>query len=67
MDVKIAFLNRDINEEIYMVQPEGFVARDQKRKVEQFKTSCSLVTSKSNSSHYGRFKATGYHPDAVSF
>ena len=26
MDVKTAFLNRDLNEEIYMEQPEGFSA-----------------------------------------
>ena len=25
MDVKIAFLNRFIKEELYMMQPEGFV------------------------------------------
>ncbi|XP_074323850.1 uncharacterized protein LOC141660760 [Apium graveolens] len=39
MDVKIAFLNGDIYEEIYMEQPEGFVVPGQERKV------CRLVKS----------------------
>ena len=28
MDVKTVFLNGDLNEEIYMMQPKGFVAND---------------------------------------
>lgn len=39
MDVKTAFLNGDLNEEIYMEQPEGFVAPGKERKV------CKLVKS----------------------
>ncbi|KAK3018254.1 hypothetical protein RJ639_004489 [Escallonia herrerae] len=39
MDVKTTFLNGDLNEEIYMEQPKGFVAPDYKRKV------CKLVKS----------------------
>ena len=39
MDVKTAFLNGDLNEEIYMEQPEGFVAPGQEKKV------CKLVKS----------------------
>ena len=39
MDVKTAFLNGDLNEEIYMEQPEGFSAPGQENKV------CKLVKS----------------------
>ena len=39
MDVKTAFLNRDLEEEIYMDQPEGFVEPRQKSKV------CKLTKS----------------------
>ena len=39
MDVKTAFLNGDLDEEIYMEQPEGFTAPGQERKV------CKLVKS----------------------
>ena len=39
MDVKIAFLNRELEEEIYMDQPDGFVANGQEGKV------CKLLKS----------------------
>ena len=39
MDVKTAFLNGDIDETIYMVQPENFVSGDTKRMVFKLKKS----------------------------
>ena len=39
MDVKTVFLNGDLNEEIYMEQPEGFVLKGNENKV------CKLVKS----------------------
>ena len=39
MDVKIAFLNGDLDEEIYMDQPKGFVELGQESKV------CKLTKS----------------------
>ena len=39
MDVKTAFLNGDLDEEIYMEQPEGFATPGRERKV------CRLVKS----------------------
>jgi hypothetical protein len=33
MNVKIAFLNRELEEEIYMDQPDRFIAKGQERKV----------------------------------
>ena len=39
MDVKTAFLNGDLDEEIYMEQPEGFIIPGQEKKF------CRLVKS----------------------
>uniref|UniRef100_A0A2N9EWM8 Integrase catalytic domain-containing protein n=1 Tax=Fagus sylvatica TaxID=28930 RepID=A0A2N9EWM8_FAGSY len=39
MDVKIAFLHGDLEEEIYMVQPEGFEAKGKEHKVCRLKKS----------------------------
>ena len=39
MDVKTAFLNEDLEEEIYLEQPEGFIVSEQEQKV------CRLIKS----------------------
>ena len=39
MDVKTAFLNRELDEEIYIDQPDGFVVKGQESKV------CKLLKS----------------------
>jgi hypothetical protein len=39
MDVKTTFLNGELDEEIYMDQPEGFIADGQENKV------CTLIKS----------------------
>ena len=39
MDVKISFLNDELNDEIYMEQPKGFIVPSQEKKV------CRLVKS----------------------
>jgi hypothetical protein len=39
IDVKITFLNRELEEEMYMTQPDGFIVKDQEDKV------CKLLKS----------------------
>jgi hypothetical protein len=39
MDVKTAFLKGELDEEIYMDQPDGFIVKDEKQKV------CKLLKS----------------------
>ena len=43
MDVKTAFLNGDLEEEIYMVQPEGCVVPGQENKVCKLKKNLCMA------------------------
>ena len=52
MDVKTAFLNGDIDETIYMVQPEIFVSGDTKRMVYKLKKSIYELKQASRSWYY---------------
>ena len=59
MDVKTIFLNSDIDETIYMVQPENFVSGNSKNMICKFKkihlwiqTSVSIIVFQISSSDY---------------
>jgi hypothetical protein len=40
MDVKIAFLNRELEEEIYMTQPNGFVVKGKRIRCVHCRSLC---------------------------
>jgi hypothetical protein len=50
MDVKTAILNGELDEEIYIKQPDGFVASGQENKVCRLKKSPCMTSSKHQSS-----------------
>ena len=46
MDVKVTFLHRDIEEEIYMKNPKGFIIKRKEKLVYRFnKSLCGLIQS----------------------
>ena len=61
MDVKRAFLNGDINETIYMVQPENFVSREAKQMVSKLKKSIYGLKQASRQWYYK------FHQVVISF
>ena len=52
MDIKTAFLNGDIDEMIYMVQPENFVSGDAKQMVYKLKKSIYELKQASRQWYY---------------
>lgn len=50
MDIKIAFLNGELKEEVYMKQPEGFMVKGQENKV--YKLVKSLYRLKKSPKHW---------------
>jgi hypothetical protein len=42
MDVKTSFLHGDLEEEIYMKQPKGFVVKGKKERVCKMKSLCMV-------------------------
>ncbi|GJT16930.1 S-formylglutathione hydrolase [Tanacetum coccineum] len=78
MDVKTAFLNGDLHEDVYMAQPQGFKSKGQEHLVCKLKKSINglkqasrqwylkfdELMKKHNSSRSGRFKGT-YTSDEV--
>jgi len=61
MDVKIVFLNGDIDETIYMVQPENFVSGDPRNMVCKLKKSIYGLKQASHQCYYK------FHQVVVSF
>nr|GEV81156.1 hypothetical protein [Tanacetum cinerariifolium] len=55
MDVKTAFLNGDLDEEIYMKQPEGFVMPEHERKLEYSRAIGCLIYAMINTRPYIAF------------
>ena len=49
MDVKTAFLNGNLEEEIYMMQPKGFIAKNQEHMACKFKRSIHGLNQASRS------------------
>ena len=49
MDVKTAFLNGNLEEEVYMIQPEGFIAKNQEHMVYKLKRSIYRIEQASRS------------------
>ena len=49
MDVKTAFLNGNLDEEIYMMQPKGFIAKNQEHMVCKLKRSIYRLKQASRS------------------
>ena len=52
MDVKTAFLNGDLEEEVYMKQPEGFCSREVEHLVSKLKKSIYCLKQASRQWYY---------------
>ena len=54
LDVKSAFLNGDLKEEVYLVQPEGFVQKGQEHLVCKLKKAIYVLKHAPRSSYIKR-------------
>ncbi|KAI5350961.1 hypothetical protein L3X38_003852 [Prunus dulcis] len=67
MDVKMTFLHGDLDEDIYMSQPQGFIETTKGNMVCRLKKSLYGLKQSSRQWIHGKFEQTTLECDAVDF